>query len=114
MINNPYDYQHPLFQNQKDYTLQRVILDTGDEEHEAIATLTFSHNESQQIRSFRFRNIGLTVYCSSIVNIRGYLPFYVATLEGRGFGKGINIEVGDTDPGGEWFWAESIEEIINT
>ena len=45
-----------------------------------------------------------------ITNIHGFLPVYVASLEGRQLGH-FQIEVGDTDPGQEWFFAQAMLEL---
>lgn len=110
MISKPYDHQHPLFQDQQEYKLTRAVLDSGDESNEATAILAFRHQSSGRMRTFRFFRVALTVGVKQIASIRGYLPVYVASLEGRGWEQS-KIEVGDTDPGDVWFWAESLEEI---
>ena len=110
MISKPYDYQHPLFQDQREYVLERAVLDTGDAAHGAEAVLTFRHRQSERVRAFRFTGVSFTSGCSAIMGLRGDLPVYVATLDGRGWEAGERIEVGDTDPGGVWFWAEAVVE----
>ncbi|WP_422930850.1 hypothetical protein [Singulisphaera sp. PoT] len=110
MISKPYDSQHPLFRDQREYVLERAVLDTGDATHGAEAALTFRHHPSGQVRTFRFTGVSFTSGCGAAMGLRGYLPVYVATLSGRGWEAGERIEVGDTDPGGVWFWAETIEE----
>jgi hypothetical protein len=109
MISNPYEHEHPLFHGKREYTLERAILDTGDAANEATALLSFRHR-SGRIRTFRFSGIGLAAGCGAIANLRGYLPVYVASLAGRGWESSTQIEVGDTDPGGVWFWAEAMAE----
>ena len=111
MITDPYNNEHPLFKGQREYTLERAVLDTGDDSHEATAILTFRHTPTGRLRSFRFTQVGFVQGCGSVFNMRGYLPVYVATLAGRGWEGGAQIEVGDSDPGHEWFWADTIEEI---
>lgn len=110
MISRPYDHQHPLFRDQPDYVLERAVLDTGDASHETTAVLTFRHPPSDRVRSFRFTGVAFTPGCGAVMNLRGYLPVYVATLARRCWEGNSRIEVGDTDPGGVWFWAEAIEE----
>jgi hypothetical protein len=99
---------------QGEHVLERAVLDTGDASHEATAVLTFRHGPSDRVRSFRFTGVGFTTGCGAIMSLRGDLPVYVATLEGRGWEGQVQIEVGDTDPGGVWFWAEAIQEIART
>ena len=111
MISKPYEHQHPIFQGQKEYALERAVFDTGDASNEAAAVLTFRHGESGRVRVFRFAGIGFTQACGNVMGLRGYLPVYVASLEGRGLEHNIRIEVGDTDPGNVWFWAEAVEEV---
>lgn len=111
MISDPYDHQHPVFRDQREYVLVRAVMDTGDESDEATSVLSFRHRESGLLRKFRFSGVALALGCGSVANLRGFLPFYVATLEGRGWDHGVKIEVGDTDPGSVWFWADAVEEI---
>jgi hypothetical protein len=111
LISRPYDHQHPIFQDQREYVLDRAIFDTGDASSEAVAVLNFRHRSTGELRAFRFAGVAFTSGCGSVVGLRGFLPIYVATLEGRGWEEGQRIEVGDADPGGVWFWADTVEEI---
>lgn len=113
MISNPYENQHPIFPNQREYRLERAVLDTGDDSCEANAILTFRHCSSGQIKSFRFRRVAYQMGCIAVLGLRGYLPVYVARVDGRGWEGDLTIEVGDTDPGDVWFWAESVDEASN-
>jgi len=110
MISDPHNYEHPLFQNQQEYQISRVMLDTGDDQNQSSAVLYFRHKKTDQTKKYRFTDITLTQYCGAFTGLRGYLPVYVATLAGRGW-ESEKIEIGDTDPGGVWFWAEKMEEV---
>jgi hypothetical protein len=106
-ISYPEDHPHPLFADQREYALCRAMIDTGDETTEAFAVLTFRHHKTGRLRRFRFTGVTLA---DGYLGRIGEYPIYVATLEGRGW-AGLKIEVGDSDPGGEWFWAAELEEI---
>lgn len=112
MIDSPYDYCHPSFTDQRQYALERAVVDTGDGRTDSTVTLTFRHSATGNRRRFHFVGVAF-VYgsISMLTQIRGYLPVYVSSLDGRQLDGYARIEVGDTDPKEEWFWAESVSEL---
>ena len=108
MVSKPYHHEHPVLVNQRDYTLVRAAIDTGDESSEATAVLHFRRVDGDQ-RVLRFRGVTLAFGVGAVAQIRGFLPVYVAAISGRGWEAGMTVEVGDTDPGAVWFWAASVE-----
>ena len=113
MLSKPYQHEHPALVGQRDYSLVRVMIDTGDESSDATAVLYFRH-EDGRCRVLRFHGVQLALGFGAVAQLRGFLPVYVADVSGRGWEPGVTVEVGDTDPGGVWFWAASVEAAPGT
>jgi hypothetical protein len=108
LLSKPYQHEHPLLVGQRDYTLVRAVIDTGDESSEATAVLHFRRGNGDR-RVLRFLGVQLAHGVGAVAQLRGFLPVYVAAVSGRGWEPGVTVEVGDTDPGTVWFWAASVE-----
>jgi hypothetical protein len=111
MLSNPKESAHPIFPEQSEYRLDRIVLDSGDPvtDQDATAELTFRHKLTGNLKRLRFTGVRLSSV--PFQYLRGYLPVYVATTTGRGWESGTEIEVGDLDPGDVWFWASEAIDV---
>jgi hypothetical protein len=103
------DSPHPLFPDQRDYDLQRAVIDTGDADVPACVTITFKHKVTGRTRRFLFSQARIRSF--PFCYYGDFPPVYVGTTQGRQWEPGCEIEVGDLDPGDVWFYAAGMEEI---